>query len=147
MMRISSFLLPPSSVLPLLADAVVVLHLVYMLVVVGGEVAVLVGAARGWAWVRNLYFRAIHLLMIGVVVAESLMAMACPLTDLEDWLRRQAGQAVEQGTFIGRLAHAVLFVELPSWAFTVIYCLFGILVLGTLYWIPPRRLQRGHRAS
>ncbi len=145
-MPISSFILQPSSFLSLLADAVVVLHLIYMLVVVGGEVAVLVGAARGWVWVRNFYFRVIHLLMIGVVVAESLVAMACPLTDLEDWLRRQAGQAVEQGTFIGRLAHAVLFVELPSWVFTVIYCLFGLLVLGTLYWIPPRLPQRGRQA-
>jgi hypothetical protein len=144
-MRISAFILQPSSFLSLLADAVVVLHLIYMLVVVGGEVVVLVGAARGWAWVRNFCFRAIHLLMIGVVVAESLVAMACPLTDLEDWLRRQAGQAVEQGTFVGRLAHAVLFVDLPSGAFTVVYCLFGLLVLGTLYWIPPRRPKRWRR--
>jgi hypothetical protein len=126
----------------LLADALVALHVVYALVVVGGELVVLLGAALGWAWVRNFYFRAIHLLMIGVVVAESLLAFACPLTDLEDWLRRQAGQTVEQGTFIGRLAHQFLFLDLPSWAFRLAYCLFGLLVLATLYWIPPQLPKR-----
>lgn len=123
----------------LLADGVVLLHAVYALVVVGGEVAVLVGGALGWRWVRNFAFRLVHSLMIGVVVLESFAAMACPLTDLEDGLRRRAGQTVDAGTFIGRWTHDVLYVDLPGWAFTLIYGLFGLLVLGTLYWIPPRR--------
>jgi hypothetical protein len=122
----------------LLADAVVVLHALYALTVVGGEVLVVLGGLRGWRWVHNFTWRLVHLAMIAVVVLESLVAMACPLTDLEDWLRRQAGQTVEQGTFIGRWSHGLLYVDLPGWAFTLLYCLFGLLVLATLYWVPPR---------
>ena len=37
----------------LLADVVLVLHFAYVLFVVGGLVAIWLGCALGWRWVRN----------------------------------------------------------------------------------------------
>ena len=124
-----------------LADAVVVVHAAYVGFVVVGEAAILAGGLRGWAWVRNFWFRALHLALIGVVVLEVLVGITCPLTDLEGWLRAAAGQEVEQGTFVGRLVHGLLFWDAPAWAFAAGYCAFGALVLATLYWVPIRRTR------
>lgn len=122
----------------LMADAVVAVHAAYVLVVVGLQILVPIGAVRGWKWVRNFTLRAIHLAMIALVVAESLAALACPLTSLEAWLRAQAGRPVAHGSFIGRWAHALLFFDLPTWVFTLGYALFGLAVLATFLLIPPR---------
>jgi hypothetical protein len=126
------------SLYALLADLIVVIHAIWVSVVVLGLLAVLVGATRGWGWVRNIWFRLIHLGMIGVVVCESVCGIPCPLTVWEDSLRRAAGQAVTDGTFIGRWVHDLLFFEAPPWVFTTVYCLFGAAVLGTMILLPPR---------
>lgn len=120
------------------ADLVVVFHAAYAGVVVFGMVAILVGVALGWQWVRNFWFRLAHFLMIAAVVAESLLGVACPLTVLEDQLRARAGEAVYPGSFIGRWVHELLFYDVPPWAFTVAYTLFGSAVLATMILAPPR---------
>jgi hypothetical protein len=122
-----------------LADTVVVLHAAYVAFVIAGLLAVLMGVLLRWRWVRNFSFRAVHFLMIAVVVVESLLGITCPLTTWEDTLRLKAGEEVTQGTFIGRWAHEVLFYDAPPWVFTIAYCVFGGLVLLALVLVPPER--------
>lgn len=129
----------------LAADAIVVAHLAYVSFVIFGLVLILLGRALGWAWVRNSWFRVIHLSMIMIVVVESLYTITCPLTTLEDYLRRQAGQSVQEGSFIGRMAHDLLFVDIPQQSFVWIYCLFGLLVLTSWIIVPPNCLGRIRR--
>ena len=92
-----------------LADAVLALHAAFVAFVVLGLVAILVGGALRWGWVRDPRFRALHLAAIGLVVAESWMGMTCPLTALEDSLREAAGEATYSGAFVahwlGRLPY------------------------------------------
>jgi len=116
----------------LLADIVLVVHFLFVLFVVGGLTAVVVGARR-WAWVRNRTFRIAHLAAIGFVVAESLLGIACPLTVWEDALRGGGTRS-----FVGRWVASLLYYDLPEWAFTVIYCAFAVVVLWTLRAVPPR---------
>src|SRR5262245_62640907 len=78
-----------------LADVVVGVHLAYVFYVLFGLLAILIGLACRWEWVRNPWFRWSHLLMIVVVALESVVGMVCPLTEWEDWLRAKAGQSVE----------------------------------------------------
>jgi uncharacterized protein YdhG (YjbR/CyaY superfamily) len=66
-----------------LADAVLVLHVAFIVFVVGGLVAVVLGNLRGWRWVNAWWLRATHLAAIGFVVAESVFDMPCPFTTLE----------------------------------------------------------------
>jgi hypothetical protein len=132
----------------LLAELILVVHLAYVAVVVIGMALILAGIARGWAWVRNFWFRAIHFAMIAVVAAESLAGVACPLTRWEFQLRVAGGGQGQAGSFIGRLVHALMFFGVPRWTFTVSYCLFALVVLATLILAPPRRpAKKGPRAG
>ena len=122
----------------ILADLVVVVHGSYVAFVVFGQVAVLYGIALGRSWVRNFYFRWLHLLAIAIVVLQSWIGMTCPLTDLENYLRVQAGETGYPGDFIGYWAHELLFYQAPPSVFMVGYSVFGALVLGSFLLAPPR---------
>ena len=122
----------------LLADLVVVAHMAYMAFVVLGLLAILAGFVFHWQWVRNKWFRMAHLATIGIVVYESLLSITCPLTDLEDYLRIKGGQSISERSFVGRLVHDLLFYDMPPQFFTAAYCIFGSLVLATLFVVPVR---------
>ena len=122
----------------LIADLVVVIHLVYVITVVSGLFVIPIGGALKWHFVRNFWFRAIHLAMILIVVFEALFGIVCPLTDWEYELRVAAGQQnVTNMSFIARLIHHLIFFEFPQYVFTAGYCLFGIAVLISWWLFPP----------
>ena len=114
----------------------VTLHLAYVAYVVLGLVAILAGYFRSWGWVRNRWFRGIHLAMILIVVVEAWAGVVCPLTTLEHALRERAGQATYAGSFVANAVHDLLFFDLPEWGFTIIYTAFGSLVLLTFWLVP-----------
>jgi hypothetical protein len=119
----------------LLADAILVVHFTIVVFIVGGLFAVWIGAARGWRWIRSLWFRLAHLGAIVFVAAEAVAGAMCPLTVWEDALR---GRFSETG-FVERWLHAVLFYDLPAWVFTAAYVAFALVVLATFIFVPPRR--------
>lgn len=127
------------------ADLVVVFHAAYVLFVIGALVLVCIGARRRWEWVRNRWFRGIHLLMILVVIVEAWLGIVCPLTTLENKLRRAGGEQPYPGDFIARWVHELLFFELPSWVFTVCYTAFGLAVLASLWLVPVRWRKNASR--
>jgi hypothetical protein len=74
----------------LAADAVVVLHLLFILLVAFGGLLVV---WRGrWAW--------LHLPVLAWGIWISVTHRVCPLTPLENTLRRAAGEAGYPGSFI-----------------------------------------------
>lgn len=91
----------------MLADAIVVIHLLIVLFVVTGVPLVYLGAARHWAWVRSRRWRLLHLIAIAVIAAESLFGIVCPLTVWEDRLR---GEQISTG-FIERWIDRILFLR------------------------------------
>jgi hypothetical protein len=121
-----------------LADAIVVFHAAYVSFVVLGLPIILIGIGLKRGWVRNFWFRAIHLGMIGVVVLETMLGIPCPLTVWEHQLRLAAGEQSYRGDFLGYWAHRLIFVDAPPWAFNLIYTLFGLAVLLTFILAPPR---------
>jgi hypothetical protein len=123
----------------ILADLIVLLHAAYASFIVVGLALILAGVVFRWSWVRNFWFRAIHLTAIGFVVAEEFIGMTCPLTDWEKQLRTAAGQASYPGEFLGYWAHRLLFGIQPApWVFTVVYIVFGLGVLAAFVLAPPR---------
>lgn len=128
----------------LLADVVLIIHAGVIAFVIGGLILTLIGAAAGWKWVRNRWFRLAHLGAIGYVVIQAWVGLTCPLTDLENHLRRQAGQAGygEQG-FIAHWLHQLIFFNADPWVFTLAYTLFGAAVAAAFWLAPP--LWRGKR--
>ena len=73
------------------ADAVLLLHVLFVVFVVVGLVLILAGKLLSWAWVQNWWFRVMHLAAIGIVVLQSWIGVICPLTKLEMYLRGKAG--------------------------------------------------------
>jgi len=125
-----------------LADLVVVVHFAYVAFVVVGFLLILLGILLKWRWVRNFWFRGGHFLAIAVVALQAVIGVLCPLTTLERKLRVAAGQTVQEGSFMGRWAHELLFYDGPPWVFALSYCLFGAAVLLTLIFAPPRGPRR-----
>jgi hypothetical protein len=125
------------------ADAVVLVHLFYVLFAVGGELLILLGWPARWRWIRNVPFRIVHLLAVVVVAVEAVAGALCPLTGWEYRLRLLAGQSVEeQIPFVARLVRRIIFYDFPAWVFTLAYVLFALLVAASLLLVPPRRKER-----
>src|SRR5512140_473805 len=120
---------------PLLADFILIIHFLFVLFVVGGLALIWVGVAANWRWVRNFWFRIAHLVAICIVAAEALLGVICPLTDWEDRLR---GVPTDTG-FVARWIHRLLFYSFPEWVFTTAYILFALAVALTFWCVPPRR--------
>jgi hypothetical protein len=125
----------------LVADLILVLHFAYVVFVVGGLLAIWIGYARRWQWVRNPWFRVLHFTAIAIVAVEALVGVMCPLTILEDALR--PGDATGAG-FLQRWLHAVMFWDWPLWVFTAIYLAFTTAVAATFVLLPPRGRRSRH---
>jgi hypothetical protein len=120
---------------PLLADALLVAHFAIAAFIVGGLLLTWFGAARGWRWVRNLWFRLAHLGAIAFVAAEALLGYACPLTVWEDLLRG----GVRPDSFVARWAYRAHNYNAPEWVFTAAYSFWAAATVATLFLIPPLR--------
>lgn len=121
----------------MLADIVLVVHFCFVSFVIGGLLAVWIGAYFRWKWVRNFRFRSLHLAAIVLVALESILGIVCPLTYWENILRQSNGGY--QTSFIQYWIHRWLFYQAPESVFTVIYVLFVLLVIVTMYYIRPRK--------
>lgn len=122
----------------LLADILLVLHASFVVFVVSGLVLIIAGKAFSWAWVRNRWFRIVHLGCIGIVVVQSWFGIICPLTTFEMALRAKGGGAAYEGTFISHWLGEFLYYEAPAWVFLLVYTVFGMLVVFTWFRVPPR---------
>jgi multisubunit Na+/H+ antiporter MnhB subunit len=129
----------------LLADLIVLIHFAYVGFVVIGQLLILIGIVLRWQWIRNPWFRVIHLAMILIVAFEAMGDITCPLTDWEHTLRGWAGQDQYTGTFVARLARKIFYwvptedcVKILDWC----YWIAAGLVLATICIAPPRFRRR-----
>ncbi|MCD1587690.1 DUF2784 domain-containing protein [Vreelandella titanicae] len=132
----------PPSLLLMLADTLLILHVLFVAFVVLGLVAIYAGYFFNWRWVRNKTFRIVHLCAIGYVVVQAWLGVVCPLTTWEMALRAEAGAATYSGSFIQYWLHSLLYFTLPEWVFVVVYTLFGSLVLASWFVVKPRQHSR-----
>ena len=121
------------------ADGLLVIHAALVAFVILGLIATFVGYFLGWQWVRNLWFRLVHLVVIAIVVAQAWLGVICPLTTWEMALRRKAGEAGYEGSFIEHWLQALLYYSAPEWVFILAYSLFGGLVVLSWFIVRPRR--------
>lgn len=105
-----------------LADVVVALHFVFVLFVLFGGLLVL-----RWRWVLWLHLPAA---VWGALI--SFAGWICPLTPLENWLRREGGAGGYQGGFI---EHYILPVLYPRGLTRGVQVALGLIVLGVNLWV------------
>ncbi|KPQ29398.1 MAG: Protein of Unknown function (DUF2784) [Marinobacter excellens HL-55] len=121
------------------ADLLLLFHTLLVAFVIFGLVATLVGYFRQWNWVRNLWFRLSHLVVIGIVVLQAWLGVLCPLTIWEMELRAKAGQGGYEGSFVQHWLETILYYNAPDWVFILVYTLFGALVVASWFLVKPRR--------
>ncbi len=127
------------SIYEFLANATAFLHLLYVLFVVLGQIFIVIGAFFYWPIVRNVTFRGIHFVAVAIVAVQEMLGEPCPLTTLEYYFRRLAGQRWDSElTFLMRIVRTTTFIEIPDWGYTLMYIGFAVIVFGTLILIPPK---------
>ena len=126
---------PAGEGLGIAADALLAAHFLLAAFVAGGLPLVWLGAAAGWRWVRNRWFRALHLAAIAIIALEGLLGVACPLTVWEDLLRG----GLHPQSFVGRWVQRVLYYDAPEWVFAALYVAWALATLVTLWLVPPRK--------
>jgi hypothetical protein len=122
----------------LLADFILIVHFLFVLFVVGGLALIWIGAALGWGWVRNFWFRVAHLGAIVFVAGEAIVGIWCPLTV---WEARLRGARAEK-SFVAQWVHRLLFYDFPEWVFTTAYVLFALAVAATWWFVRPEPRRR-----
>jgi len=100
-----------------------------------GLILVWIGALARWAWIRNPWFRYLHLAAIVFVAAEALLGHACPFTLWEDLLRGGA----RPDTFVGRWVYRLLYYDAPESIFTTLYSAWAAATVANLWLVPVRR--------
>ncbi len=122
----------------LAADGLLIIHALFIAFVVFGLIFIITGLVRGWRWIRNPWFRFLHLGAIGIVTIQSWLNVICPLTIWENTLREKAGQATYAGSFIRHWLHKLIFYQAEAWVFALSYTAFAALVILAWYLAPPR---------
>jgi hypothetical protein len=111
------------------ADGVVLLHLLWIVFLIGGA----------WPGRRRPWVKWTHLAALGFSVALQVFGWVCPLTHVEAWLRAAGGAQPYEGTFIRHYLERLVYVELPPPAIL----LGTLIVIGVTLWLyfaaPPRR--------
>ncbi|HJP04014.1 MAG: DUF2784 domain-containing protein [Gammaproteobacteria bacterium] len=121
----------------LLADGMLVTHLLVITFIILGLAAILLGRLWRWTWIYSQKFRYTHLVFIAIIVAQAWLGRLCPLTVWEQELRLKAGQAVYTETFIQHWLHRILFFEAEMWIFGLLYTAFGGVILAC--WLIDRK--------
>ena len=122
----------------LAADTILVTHVLIVLFNVASLPMIWVGHWCQWRFVRNFYFRAVHLVLLVVIAAQSALGQACPLTNWENTLRTKAGAGTPyEGGFIAHWLQRLIFYEGDEKVFTVAYIAFLVSVLITWIYVKP----------
>jgi len=131
-----------------LADLTLIVHAAFVAFVIVGLLLIWIGRFRHWSCVRNIWFRLAHLAAIGIVAAEALSGIVCPLTTWEDQLRLLAGgEQRYQGSFIQHWLHQVMFFDVDQNIFRAAYIAFFLAVALSLWFVPPRWPRQSGPAS
>jgi hypothetical protein len=113
----------------LLADAVVLLHLGFILFVILGGLLVL---WRRWiAW--------LHLPAAAWGAWVSAAGWVCPLTPFENWLRRHAGEAGYTGDFTTHYIMPLVYPAQLTRELQILIAVVVLLVNGIVYAVAIRR--------
>jgi len=120
----------------LAAEATVLLHLAWIVFVITGAF-----------WLRrHSTLRRIHLLAVIYSLAIEVFRWICPLTHLEQALRRRAGSSAYEGTFLIHYVENLVYFRAPQW-FLVSSAMALLAVTVVFYFrpLPPRGSERtGH---
>jgi hypothetical protein len=109
---------------PLLADLVLIVHLVFVVFVLCGGLFVL-----RWQWIAWLHLPAAAW---GAVVEFA--GWICPLTPLENWLRVQGGEVSDEHDFTVRYLLPILYPEDLTRGLQLLLGTVVVVLNAAVYW-------------
>lgn len=122
-----------------LADAILILHFLYIAGLVIPVPLIALGYPLGWHWVRRLLWRRLHLAAVLFLILQTVVGFACPLTDWEVELRLSSGQPAYEESFVEYWVGRWIFFEWDEKYFAVIYLIFSLTVVWLYRAYPPQR--------
>jgi uncharacterized protein DUF2784 len=130
----------PYNIYILAADTILLVHFAFIAFVILGFAVIWIGYLANRQFVRHALFRITHMLAMGFVFCESAMGRLCPLTEWENELRISGGQGpFYETSFIQAWIYKIMYFDISLRTFSLVYGLFLILILFTLWKIPPER--------
>ena len=120
------------------ADIVLVIHFCIVVFITSGFFLIPIGYTANWDWTSNVKLRISHCGMMVFVALETFLGITCPLTFLENILRG----ITQSESFIGYWIQQLIYWDLPTHIFFILYCIF--LGWTLLMWriFPPKRPAR-----
>ena len=120
----------------LISDIVLILHFCIVIFITLGFFLVPVGYKLNWEWLRNIKLRSLHLGLICLVALETFLGVKCPLTIIEIKLNNLNYSE----TFIAYWISRVVYWDLPTLFFIVLYALCVIWTILMWKIFPPSKL-------
>lgn len=118
------------------SQAILAVHLAVIAFNVAGLIAIPLGAALNWRWVRVRWWRQLHIASWTVVALQALLGRACFLTIWQDELTGAAGQP----PLIERWVERAIYWPLPIWVFAAMYLALFAAVVAMWWLVPARRM-------
>ena len=103
----------------ILSEIVLLFHFSIFLFIIISFILIPLGYQKKWKWVKNKYYRLIHLVLMGIIFIETILGFMCPLTTLENFLRND----IEINNKITQIIHQIMYWDLPSYQFIILYLL------------------------
>ena len=91
------------------------------------------GYYQKWEWVKNKYYRLIHLVLMGIIVIETILGFMCPLTILENFLRND----IEINNKITQIIHQIMYWDLQTYQFIILYLLSLLYLIFLWFFFKP----------
>ena len=108
-------------------------HFTIVIFITFGFFLIPIGYKSNWIWVKNFKLRICHCGMMLCITLEALLGITCPLTSIENNLR-----GIDKTTsFISYWINQIIYWDLPSQFFIILYC--AVLIWTFLLWkfFPP----------
>ena len=103
----------------ILSEIVLLLHFSIFLFMILSFILIPYGYFQKWEWVKNIYFRSIHLILMGIILIETILGFMCPLTILENFLR--ADKKIDN--IFSKIIHQIMYWDFTNYQFIILYLL------------------------
>ena len=103
----------------LFSEIVLLFHFCIFLFIILSFFFIPLGYYQKWKWVKNKYYRLIHLILMGIIFIETILGFMCPLPILENFLRNN----IEINNKITQIIHQIMYWDLPTYQFIILYLL------------------------
>ena len=117
----------------LFSEIVLLFHFCIFLFIILSFFLIPFGYYQKWEWVKNKYYRLIHIVLMGIIFIETILGFMCPLTVLENFLRNN----IEINNKITQIIHQIMYWDLPSYQFIILYLLCLLYLIFLWFFFKP----------